>query len=704
MAHGQGVETDGLGRILHNGTWRHDEPLAAAGSSTIPVKTTMTSAASTVKTLFDGFPKLPTMFSTTKESAPVAPPPFVVEHEPDPPTTDDSDANLEPVVNRLLVDARGRRGNFRGMVLRGVPHGVGHMEYESSSNNKEMKGDTYQGFWDYGDWKEGRVEYQNGDVYHGDFGKLNVRSGNGQYLWADGRQYQGEWQNDARHGQGQFHYPNGDYFHGTFSHGMRHGHGRFEFHDGSLFEGGFQKGEFHGQGCKYVHRDGRVYLGDFMDGVRNGYGKETYPSGSLRYEGEWVNDDALQSTKVQPAPPGFILQDDVDDEMASLASEVSKTPSIVTDTKDCTTVVEESIKDAQGNPGTFTGLVLRGLPHGVGRMVYTGEIREGFWKNGYLEGHARAFFANGDFYEGMFFKSQRQGKGVYKWKDGRIYEGDYIDDQRHGSGRFVYPSGDEYVGDYDLGMRSGMGKFTFADGSNYEGGWYDSLYHGYGELKEVTGNYYKGEWKEGKKHGTGQQYNEKERLLQKGEWEDDNFVKEDESVVGGDENASLGEDSERTATDLVESPRTRKQSFRWGSFDGENRRWEPLEAVDMIQEQPAGTREPQQQPDEEEKEVVDPVVAVEKETKQTDQVGTLTAEEEDLSEKIDGTDQDDTVATIEQEEEPMDKVDEGTSDEAPELGQDSLPIEEDATNAALKRQPSKDDGDWLKVNESSEVP
>jgi hypothetical protein len=42
--------------------------------------------------------------------------------------------------------------------------------------------------------------------------------------------------------------------------------------------------------------------------------------------------------------------------------------------KDCKTVIEETLKDAVGNEGKFTGLILDGLPHGVGRMVYSCEI------------------------------------------------------------------------------------------------------------------------------------------------------------------------------------------------------------------------------------------------------------------------------------------------------------------------------------------
>jgi hypothetical protein len=62
-------------------------------------------------------------------------------------------------------------------------------------------------------------------------------------------------------------------------------------------------------------------------------------------------------------------------------------------TKGCRTVIEETLKDAVGNEGKFTGLIFDCLPHGVGRMVYSCEISEGFWKNGHLDGHARAFFS-----------------------------------------------------------------------------------------------------------------------------------------------------------------------------------------------------------------------------------------------------------------------------------------------------------------------
>lgn len=527
MANGKGIETDHNGHITHQGEWQDDEPIFIKGGAA------------------NGDPN--GILSEDSESS---------QH--------DEQQQLVPVVNVTTTDARGRKGKFRGMLLRGIPHSVGLMMYED--------GDviSYQGFWEYGDWMQGRVEYRNGDTFHGDF-QNSRRCGTGHYVWADGRQYEGEWKDDRREGQGRFLYPNGEVFEGQFVGGVRHGHGRFQFQDGSIFDGGFSKGEFHGQGCKYEHRDGRIYVGEFSAGVRNGYGKETYPDSSLRYEGEWINDEPLHPGKIKPAPAGFVLLED--DDMAdnegsgSLVSPALLVPSIYIQTKDCKAVVQETVNDVSGVAGTYTGLVLDGLPHGVGRMVYTTEIREGFWKNGHLEGHARAFFQNGDFYEGLFVKSRRHGKGVYKWSDGRVYEGDYNDDQRHGRGRFIYPEGHEYVGDYVNGTRGGKGKFTFSDGSSYTGAWDNNLYHGYGEHKHVTGGYYKGEWQHGMKHGKGKLCTE-EGIVQHGEWENDDFVKE--IVVESDEAANA-------PSPVIDDRNTRTGAFHWGALDGENKRWEPVE-------------------------------------------------------------------------------------------------------------------------------
>eukprot|EP00543_Licmophora_paradoxa_P003542 CAMPEP_0202451392 /NCGR_PEP_ID=MMETSP1360-20130828/9840_1 /ASSEMBLY_ACC=CAM_ASM_000848 /TAXON_ID=515479 /ORGANISM="Licmophora paradoxa, Strain CCMP2313" /LENGTH=873 /DNA_ID=CAMNT_0049069961 /DNA_START=48 /DNA_END=2669 /DNA_ORIENTATION=+ len=481
MAHGKGMVVDRYGKILHQGDWRNDEPVGGA------IATGGRGARQSQQFELYG--------------------------------------SVTPVVNEAMADSKGRKGIFRGTVHQGTPHGVGLMAYGKQVPVIE----TYQGFWEMGEWKEGRLEYRNSDFYHGEF-MHDKRDGFGEYHWIDSTQYHGEWKEDQRHGHGKFMYPNGDVFEGQFINGVREGPGRFDFADGQLFEGRFgEGGMFHGNDCKYVHRDGRVYIGDFRKGLRNGQGRELYPNGQLRYEGEWINDLPRFPRDIKAAPPGFILQDETEpDATESPASTIpTGMPSVLAMTANCRTVVEEIVKDALGNSGTFTGLVSpENLPHGVGRMVYSREIRDGFWFNGFLEGHARAFFTNGDFYEGNFSKSQREGKGIYKWKDGRIFEGEYKDDLRHGLGRFDYPCGDEYVGHYERGQRCGPGKFSFVDGSSYDGEWFNSQYHGFGIRKEIDGSSYEGHWIEGKRHGKGVSYSRSMGTRLNGVWEADQLVHE----------------------------------------------------------------------------------------------------------------------------------------------------------------------------------
>ena len=520
MAHGRGVELDAQGIVVHDGDWQLDQPVltTTAGQPTMEHN--------------QQHPKQQLRLGLQKQPQ---------QH------------TLLPVVNREVCDARGRPGIFRGMLLQEIPHGVGHMTYHKSE-------EVYQGFWDMGHWQgEGQMELKNGDVYQGEF-QANQRHGTGTYRWNDGRQYTGQWDHDKRHGKGQFLYPTGDSFEGYFHQGLRSGKGRFEFYDGGFYEGFFKDGEFHGTGCKLVHKDGRVYFGEFADGKMNGFGKEVYPNGDLRYEGEWIDDAPVNAQKIQPPPPGFIMQQQIPDEendhMTVSITEKGRHDDPL-DTNACQAVVELSLTDAQGNPGTYTGLAFEGMPHGVGRIVYNNSnIREGFWKYGYLEGYARAFFANGDFYEGNFIQSQREGKGVYKWSDGRIYEGGYVNDLRHGLGRFVYPSGDVFVGDYKTSQRSGMGRFTFHDGSFYDGAWHDSVYQGYGELIEQDGSSYKGEWKKGVKAGKGTMFDRHGRAIRHGEWQDDELVHEQEL------------EKEDTPSEPI------KESIDYGLLEGEyNDRW-----------------------------------------------------------------------------------------------------------------------------------
>merc|ERR1719230_2326821 len=119
-----------------------------------------------------------------------------------------------------------------------------------------------------------------------------------------------------------------------------------------------------------------------------------------------------------------------------------------------------------------------------------------------FSGFGKAFYANGDTYDGVFIEGYRRGKGTYTFKkNGDRYEGYYEENKKHGFGKMVYTSrtgaDDEeepdeekpsmragtYLGYFTAGMRGSKpkaqggdeamseGTFTYANGDIYVGQW-----------------------------------------------------------------------------------------------------------------------------------------------------------------------------------------------------------------------------------------
>ena len=42
-------------------------------------------------------------------------------------------------------------------------------------------------------------------------------------------------------------------------------------------------------------------------------------------------------------------------------------------------------------------------------------------------GHGKAFYINGDVYEGEYLEGLRHGKGIYTYKNKCVYEGDFFE-------------------------------------------------------------------------------------------------------------------------------------------------------------------------------------------------------------------------------------------------------------------------------------
>ena len=155
--------------------------------------------------------------------------------------------------------------------------------------------------------------------------------------------------------------------------------------------------------------------------------------------------------------------------------------------------------------GVYTGYLERGIPNGVGKIVYTsGDVYEGNFFNGDRHGKGKYTWTNGNVYDGDWVLSVRTGKGVLIWADsGNIYDGDWLDGQRTGKGTFTWSDGAVYIGDYVNGYRHGKGKYIWTDGSVYEGDFVENERTGKGTMTYSGGNVYTGDWLNGKCHGEG---------------------------------------------------------------------------------------------------------------------------------------------------------------------------------------------------------
>jgi len=120
-----------------------------------------------------------------------------------------------------------------------------------------------------------KVGFQDGFPYTGGPG-----AGRGEFVYADGSRYKGEFRAERKHGRGVFKSASGDTYDGEYKNDTREGIGTFRYADGSCYKGGWKAGSRSGHGIfRYV--DGTVYEGAFKAGEKDGQGVSRFTDGAI---------------------------------------------------------------------------------------------------------------------------------------------------------------------------------------------------------------------------------------------------------------------------------------------------------------------------------------------------------------------------------------------------------------------------------------
>ncbi|TDE08298.1 MORN repeat-containing protein [Dyadobacter psychrotolerans] len=159
------------------------------------------------------------------------------------------------------------------------------------------------------------------------------------------------------------------------------------------------------------------------------------------------------------------------------------------------------------------------------------DIRKvGTWSNGTFNGPLKAYFSNGNRFEGNVKNNKEDGRGVTYLSDGSTIEEFYENGTPKGDATWIFLNGGKYIGELKNGGMNGFGKFFFADGWYYEGQWVNGIMHGLGRVTAPYTDFvkncigcitYEGEWKNGLKNGYGKCYNVDGKLLYDGKFEND---------------------------------------------------------------------------------------------------------------------------------------------------------------------------------------
>lgn len=204
---------------------------------------------------------------------------------------------------------------YRGSFKDGRPCGFGNMkynysipgqngsEYEEATYEGQLKsgkregqgimtwadGSTFNGIWKNDMRCEGKMRFQNGNIYQGGF--LNDKMhGTGRLMMVSGIIFVGEFTKNTCDSVGKLLYVSGDIYYGQHRAFVKDGQGKIIYLNGSTYEGGWSNDRKHSHGRMLDKLSGDIYNGEYLDGKRNGRGRMYYSGLQEIYDGDWSND------------------------------------------------------------------------------------------------------------------------------------------------------------------------------------------------------------------------------------------------------------------------------------------------------------------------------------------------------------------------------------------------------------------------------
>ena len=262
-----------------------------------------------------------------------------------------------------------------------------YMTQNSFDKTKYQSNDKYT-------YKMDPVEFQNGNIYKGNWNDYLEMDGYGNYILKNDDVFvEGIWEKGILK-NGRIFLPNGD-----------------------IYEGDIENNLYQGQG-KYISKNGTIYEGFFEKGERSNFGKIIYNDGSY-YEGSLINDNI-------PDGKGEFKWIDPNIENNNFNSNNNDYYNFST-----------NYKTNNNYKYSYNGDFINGKIDGHGIL-----------KNEYSKSEYKGDFKNNIFH----------GKGHFQWgPNGMIrYEGEYKFGEKNGNGTYIKPKF-KYSGNWNEGKPHGLG-------------------------------------------------------------------------------------------------------------------------------------------------------------------------------------------------------------------------------------------------------